>query len=704
MTGFSKTFLFSVLWDSFSPWWLLACLAAGFLYAWLFYRRQESLNIRTRYFLGVFRFLAVTIISLLLLSPVIKTVTRHPQKPLVLVAQDNSASIPLFEPKGFDVKGWMEQLGELKKALGSDYDVGEFHFDKELKDRLSAAFDGKQTDISAAIKGLSDRFANQNIGAVVLATDGIYNSGSAPQYVTHDLKAPIYTIALGDTVPKPDLVLGNINYNKTAFLGNDFEVEVLVEAYQNNGTNIHLNISEDGKPIASKDVPVTSADFHQVVTVKLHADRKGVHKFTFDLQQVANEISTVNNSESVYVEVLDNKRKILLLYNGPHPDIAAIEEALKYSNNFELKVAAVSNADTIKMGMYSLVILYQLPASGSPMPKNLQSQLEKLKIPVWYILGAQSDVSQFNRSQNLISINATRQDMQEVFASMKADFTAFTLADSTQQRLSKLPPLLAPFGEYKIQSSPSVLLAQKIGNITTAYPLLVFGEDGGTRTAVLSGEGIWKWRLAEYAADGSTSAVDELLNQSVQYLTSKSDRTRFKVYPAKDVFYESEDVSLNGELFNDAFELTNTPDVKVEIKGKSGKTYSYILARQGQRYQLDAGMLPPDEYTFHAETKLGNQTLTSDGQFVVKYFDMEMRQSIADHKLLYAISKESGGQMILPSQTNQLAGLIKKNGDIKTVVYADETYHDLIDEKWVFLLVVVLLAIEWFLRKREGEL
>lgn len=704
MTGLSKTFLLSVLWDSFSPWWVLACLAVGFLYAWFLYRRQNHLGKRIRYLLGALRLLAVTIISILLLSPTIKTVTRHPQKPLILIAQDNSASIASFKPKDFDASKWVGQLGELKNTLGNDYDVREFYFDKELKNGLSASFDGKQTNISAAIKELSDRFTNQNIGAVVLATDGIYNSGSAPQYVAHDLKARIYTIALGDTVPKPDLVLGNINYNKTAFLGNDFEVEVLVEAYQNKGTNIHLNISEDDKPVATKEIPATSDDFHQMITVKLHADRKGVHKFTFSLQGVANEISTVNNSQSVYVEVLDNKRKILLLYNGPHPDIAAIKESLKYSNNFELKVLSASNADTIKMGMYSLVILYQLPASGSPMPKNLQSQLEKLKIPVWYILGAQSDISQFNRSQNILQINATGQDVQEVFAVTKTDFSAFTLTDSTQLSLSKLPPLLAPFGEYKSQSSPAVLLTQKIGNITTAYPLLAFGEDSGVRAAVLSGEGIWKWRLSEFATEGSTSAVDELLNQSVQYLTSKSDRTRFKVYATKDAFYESKDVSLNGELFNDAFELTNTPDVKVEVKGKSGKTYSYILTRQGQRYQLNAGALPPDEYTFHAETKLGNQTLTSEGQFVVKYFDIEMRQSIADHKLLYALSKESGGQMLLPSQTNQLAGLIRKNEDIKTVVYSDDAYHDLIDEKWVFLLILILLGAEWFLRKREGEI
>jgi hypothetical protein len=59
--------------------------------------------------------------------------------------------------------------------------------------------------------------------------------------------------------------------------------------------------------------------------------------------------------------------------------------------------------------------------------------------------------------------------------------------------------------------------------------------------------------------------------------------------------------------------------------------------------------------------------------------------------------------MIKPSQINQLADLIRKNENIKTVVYEDKHYSDLIDLKWLFGLILLLLSTEWFLRKREGE-
>lgn len=696
-------FLFSISWSSVSGWWVLACIALGVVYAWLLYSKSSSLSKVSRNILSVIRALAVAIIALLLLSPLIKSVSSRPEKPLVLVVQDNSSSIALFKPKGFDPIKFVGQLGELKKALGNDYDVREFNFSNDLKDTLSTKFNGKQTDISAAISGLTDRFANQNIGALVLATDGIYNKGSSPQYIAKNLKTSIYTIALGDTIPKRDILIGNVNYNKTAFLGNDFEVEVLTEAYQSKGENIRMNVSEDGASVANQNIIVPGNDFRKVIPLKLHADRKGIHKFTISLQPIANEISIANNTETIYVEVLDAKQKILLLYNGPHPDISAIKLSLESNRNYEVKTSLVNDADVTKLSTYSLVILYQLPAAGAIMPSSLQSQLVKLKIPLWYIIGAQSDMAQANRLQKIIQINISRMDMQEVFASPKADFSAFTLSDSTRRELAVLPPLLAPFGNYSASSTQSILLKQKIGSVETSYPLFAFGEDAGTRIAVLTAEGIWKWRLAEFNATGNYNAIDELLSQSVQYLTAKGDHSRFRVYPAKNVFDESEDVLLNAELYNDALELINTPDVKIDLKGKSGKTFSFIFTRNRQSYQLNAGTLPPDDYTYTSSTKLGDKTLDATGQLAVKALNAETRQSAADYQLLYTLAKENGGQMLMPFQIDQLAALIRKNENIKTIIYDDKSYRDLVDEKWIFGVVLLLLSFEWFLRKRNGE-
>jgi hypothetical protein len=163
-------------------------------------------------------------------------------------------------------------------------------------------------------------------------------------------------------------------------------------------------------------------------------------------------------------------------------------------------------------------------------------------------------------------------------------------------------------------------------------------------------------------------------------------------------------VILNAELYNDALELVNTPDVKLDLKSDSGKNFSFLFTRTGQGYQLDAGALLSGDYSYTASTRSGNQNLTANGRLTVKPLNLETRQTAADHQLLRALAKQSGGQFLLPSQVDQLADLIRKNDNIKTLVYEDKHYSDLVDLKWIFVLIVSMLGFEWFMRKREGEL
>ncbi len=704
--------LFSITWGSISGWWTPVCLLLGLLYAGLLYRQPSGLEKKLGSLLFATRAIAVAVIAFLLIAPLTRNITYDQQKPLVLVAQDNSQSVKLFghndeasprlSPANREVSFlWLRGIAKLKQQLGDKYDVREFNFGRDLKDSLSNRFDARQTNISSAIKQLNQRFTNQNIGALVLATDGLYNQGADPTYEAKNLKASIYAIALGDTVARRDLLIGNINFNKTAFLGNDFMIEVLAEAYQAKGETMRLSVAEDGKTVSSQRIIVNSDNFKKVVPIKLNADKKGIRKYTISIAPVGNELSLLNNSETIYVEVLDARQKILLLFDGPHPDISVIKQAIESNKNYEVKTSLLSDLPKLKLADYSLLILYQSTAGSAGV---LPSFISKSKVPVWYMLGAQSDLMQFDNEQRSLQVNSSRGQMQEVFPEAVAGFSLFTLSDSTQKKIADFPPLLAPFGSYRYAGPGQILLKQKIGEVSTPYPLLSFNEENGRRTATFTGEGLWRWSLAEFQNYGNHHALEELLGQGIQYLTANTNRQRFRVYPAKNVFDEGDNVILNAELYNDALELVNTPEVKLDLKSDSGKSFSFLFTRTGQAYQLDAGALPSGDYIYSASTRTGNQNFKANGRLTIKPLNLETRQTAADHQLLRALAKQSGGQFLLPSQVDQLAELIRKNDNIKTLVYEDKHYSDLIDLKWIFVFIVLLLSLEWFMRKREGQI
>ena len=77
-------------------WYLILCLLAGLLFATLLYYRDTAFidqPRRVRLTMTVLRFLTVTALSALLLSPFLKLYQQTTQEPIIVIAQDQSQSV-----------------------------------------------------------------------------------------------------------------------------------------------------------------------------------------------------------------------------------------------------------------------------------------------------------------------------------------------------------------------------------------------------------------------------------------------------------------------------------------------------------------------------------------------------------------------------------------------------------------------------------
>ena len=692
--------LFQLQFTGFSVLWLLFSLALGLTYAFLLYSGKSGLSPGSRRILFGFRGISVALITFLLFAPFVKHINRTVEKPLVLILQDNSASIQVSRPSGFDPQAYNRQMKKLENTLAGRYQVETFRFGAGVRAGLEASYTDKGTDIDAAFKFINDRYANRNVGAVILASDGIYNQGGNPQYQALNLKSPVYTIALGDTIPKKDLLIANVSYNDIAYLGDDFQISVQVEAYQSKGTSSSLNVTGKSGTLFSRRVSVTSNEYRLTVPVTLSARQKGIQRFTVNIAPVAGELSRQNNSRTFFVEVLDGKKKVVLLANSPHPDIAAFKESIEQNRNYEVKTGFANLFNKHDAETADLLILHEIP-SAILNNEVLKPLLQRKN--VWYVLGAQSNVSYFSSLQNVLSV-AGSGAFQEATARLNPQFYDFVLTDATKKKLENFDPLVTPFGNYSIKAPVSVLLDQQIGRVSTNKPLFLFAKEADRRLAILSGEGIWRWRLEDFKENNNHQAVDELIGKTVQYLVSTDDKRRFRVYPARNSFDENEHVVFNAELYNESLELVNMPDVAINLKSAFNKSYPFQFSRTGSSYILDAGVLPPGEYSFLAAATLGKEKMSAKGQFVISEQQTELRQTTADHQLLQTIARQSGAELIQPSQIGDLPAKLEKNELVKAISYEDRRFEELISNKFLFFVILTFLAAEWFWRKRGGEL
>lgn len=680
------------------PWWFLVfCILAGALYAFVLYfsnKKQDEVRAGVRWVMSTLRFLSVTILSFLLLAPLIKTVKRTVEKPVVVIAQDNSESLIAGKDSAFYKKEYKEKLTQLVNRLTDKYEVKSYTFADNIKETNgmdSINFKEKQTNISQLFDELDTRYSNRNLGAIILASDGLYNIGSNPVYTSSKIKAPVYTIALGDTTVKKDVILLKTEYNRIVYLGNEFPLEVVVNAKQLKGKSSTLTVSKDNTVLFTQVVNFNSDAFIQTIPLKLQAKEVGLQHYKVRLSALPEEMTFANNSNDVFIDVLDGRQKIVILTDGPHPDIAAIKASIEKNQNYEVESYRLDDFDK-SLKRYELVILYQLPNTRTPIQK-IRSDIAAAGIPVWIFTGANQTVKDDFSTVDIQRSNACEPVLEK-------NFPLFTLSDELRKGIADFPVVSCPFGNVTVSATNS-LLYQRIGNVETKTPLLSFNTTMESKTAFFIGEGIWRWRLQDFALHGNHNLTDELISKTVQYLSVKTDKSFFRV-KGKNNYPENEPVELEAEVYNESYELINTPDVNIVITDGNNKKFPYAFSKTINAYRLNAGVLPVGEYTYEAKVKVGEKLLTQKGQFSVSALQIELTNTVADHQLLYNLAKKHGGEMIYPRNLDQLTEKLEAREDVKSVSYSEKKLDDLLNLKWIFIVIAGLLSIEWFLRKRNG--
>ena len=393
------------------------------------------------------------------------------------------------------------------------------------------------------------------------------------------------------------------------------------------------------------------------------------------------------------------KQKILILNGAPHPDVAAIRESIEKNENYQVDVVSARDF-TGNFNAYNLVILHQVPFKGGAALPQLD-ELVKSSIPAIFILGSGSDLMRFNTLKLGVSISSSQSKMDESQGITNNGFGLFTVSDELNSFVQDAPPLLCPFGEYKMTASAVPLFNQRIGKVSTAKPLILFNQGTDDKTAVVCGEGLWKWKLNNYLKKGNHLAFDELISKMIQYLAVKADKSFFRV-SCKNRFLENETVKFDAEVYNESYEMINDPEVRMVITDARGKKFNYTFNRTTAAYQLNAGTFPIGEYKYTATAKNGNSVLQESGAFSVVPVVVESMQLVADHSLLNNLATAHNGEMVYPANIRQIIEKIRNRDDIKSVSYDEKRFNDLVGLFWIFLVIIALLGTEWFLRKRGG--
>ncbi len=681
----------------YSAWYILLCLLLGVVYASFFYWRNSKLTelpSTLKIVLFCFRTLVVSLISFLLLSPFIKAVSSTVEKPILVIAIDNSASVGETNTKLLQ-----EKIAGIKSAFASQYELNFCSFGDKVQHNDSLSFRDKTTNFSNLFEDLETRYSNKNVGGVVVVSDGIYNSGQNPAYAKKLQNVPVFCVLVGDTSTYKDLFIKELFFNNLTYLGNNFPVEVVI------GNNACLNeqttvtISLDGEVKKAEEIKITKSLLNYKAL--LLAEKTGMHKLTVNVKTVKGENILQNNTREVYIEVLDGRQKILILGQGPHPDLGAIKSAIESNDNYQVDLSFFKEFKG-NIEQYNVLILHQLPEDVAFGEKLLQKALAK-RMGVCVILGTQTKYNTLGRYNlgiqwaNLPSARA----FNDVYPLANKDFTLFSIEESTKEFLSDIPPLKVPFTQFSVPGDAQVFAYQQVGKVETDLPLISFYSAEESKLCLIAGEGIWRWKMNDFMKNESDVHFKEIMQKMVQYISVKEDKSNFRINHKKK-FLENEEIVFDAELYDNSYELFNKSEVGFKLINEKGKEFNYVFEPINNRYRLTVGYLWPGTYNYKAQTLMGSKRIEKKGKFVVEEMNLERATSKADVFVMKQLANSSGGNFYFLNESEKMTKEVLAREDIKPIEHSSVEMKELIHNKWIFFLIIMLLGAEWVVRKRYG--
>ncbi|MDP3445050.1 MAG: hypothetical protein Q8T08_19490, partial [Ignavibacteria bacterium] len=346
-----------------SGWMYFPVIFAGLAYAAILYFKNKKLPFskNVQYLLFVLRFVVVSLIAFLLLGPYLMRTKKNVEQPILLFAQDNSASILQNVDSLFYKTDYTLKLDSLTKQFNDNYTVEHYTFGQNVIKSTEVNFLDQRTDFSALFQELKNTYYNRNVGALVLFSDGIYNSGVQPELLAEALPFPIYTVGLGDTMVHPDVNIADLRYNRLIYNKTDFPVEVTIKAIDALGEKLKVSIFMEDKKVGEQEFVVASKRFSISPTFMISAGQNGRKKMRAEVTGVENETVLLNNKRDFYIEIINQKQSILILAKAPHPDLAAIKAV--FEDNFDVTNAFVQSWKPDDK-QYNLLILHELPGEG----------------------------------------------------------------------------------------------------------------------------------------------------------------------------------------------------------------------------------------------------------------------------------------------------------------------------------------------------
>ena len=669
------------------------------------------------------RSLALGLLLLILTEPILGLWSKEVVYPLVLILVDTSSSMATEEEGVQRLERVRAVLrdGDFGRELGRSESLA-YGFAEEsyeiLLDTLELVQTGGQaTDLASSLRQSLEQIAERKkLENILLISDGAHNLGEDPVRVAREIGVPVYTLGVGSDDGLVDIQIVQAKAAEIGYLGHNLNIEAELRSWGYKNRPIDVLLYEGKKEIGRQRLVLTGDNVVQKLSFDVLPNATGPHIYRLVVAAQKGEVSRENNEALVFTRILEERVQVLLVAGSPSPDLAFLYRSLAldstivvqtavqknsdsfYQRDFDLRKALVdkdvlvlinpgpgllsgSMGNTIKEGVDSGVGL--LFVGGPRTYKNWDPNMAVAEIlpvaterrGVRFLSGAQAlRLSPEGRHHPVVRL---QQGATEVGG------------DPWMQ----MPPLPGYF-PLASKSRGAIVLVEGQGEGHPSF--ILSGSYGKGKVIAALSAAFWRLDLLSSGVGGRPQTIRNFWRDAVKWLAIQMSAGRLRVSTERHIYRAGEKVIFAAQVFDELLRPQNAATVQVELD-KEGLEFQ-LQDQGGGRYQGSwAGLAPGTHH--YAASAYGNGFIGEDeGRFIVERHSVESVDVRADTVLLGEIARASGGRYRALGEWREMLELL----DLQKHLVEKSTVVSLWDQRWLVVIVVLLLGSEWFVRKRCG--
>jgi uncharacterized membrane protein len=632
----------------------------------------------------------------------------------------------------------------LIQELSRDYDLHLYRFGTALEPIAPASISqlkaqDQGTRLLEVLQSAAREAGEQS--GILLFTDGIANGDRKTLDGAVSFPVPVFAIGVGDTEGFTDVRIADLRAPEFAFRGREVKLDLTVQAYGLKGKTFPLYFNRGKNLITSRSITVDADPFEQKITFSFTPKEIGAHNFSLTIPNQPGEQITQNNQKDFKIDVQRDKIRVLTLSGSPAWNYRFLRMALKQDPLIEL---------------VSFVFL-RTPTDSVDVPENQLSLipfpiddifLEELKNFDVVVLDDFSHRAYFNpvyldkvrdfvrdggglamlggarafdsggyaesALKDVLPVELDGKGNYQTQGSVRATLTASGKAHpitrllpdpkGNEEAWAKMPPLTA-FNQVRSAKGETLLSVGTNGS-GPAAPLLTIGRFGKGRTLALMTDQAWRWNFIAVGNRETPQNHLKLVRQAIRWLAQEPSFEQVQIRPIP-VSKPGEKIAIKLRVLKDDFTPTRQAAVQLRVIGPEGEPSLVQTTADAEEGDYTGEYTPTREgsYRVEAEASLSGKTLGKDSaSFSVALPYGETDDGRPRPELLKQIAAGSQGEYIPIKEWNEktldrIAAKLESHAPSQII---EQRQTRLWSTLWPFAIILALLSIEWWMRRKWG--